>query len=164
MKRRKVLIGFLIVLVLVGMWMKRPRTVYEIVEKEIALEDEIMPAQLCTIMNMPWEEGETLRRAEIEDKGDFEKVISVLKGTEVSRSSFRMRDTITYKKGTDCYDLRFYLSEWYPASKEITFLTDGKVYYGNWVYEIKGDDPEKVTDLLEELLQGYERATKEVQV
>lgn len=156
-KKKKILIGMLVILILVGIWVKRPRMVYEIVEKEIALEDENMPAQLCMITNLPWEEDADLRRAEIEDKEEFGKVIVALRGTEVSVSSFRMRDVVTYKKGTDCYDLRFYLSEWYPATKEITFLTDGKVYYGNWVYEIRGDDPERITEVLEELLQKYEK-------
>lgn len=155
-EKKKILIGLLVLLVLVGMWMKRSRTVYEIVEKEIALEDEIMPAQFCMITNLPWEEDAAMRRAEIEDKEDFGKVIAALRETEVSLSSFRMRDIVTYKKGTDCYDLRFYLSEWYPATKEIAFLTDGKVYYGNWVYEMKGENTERVTELLEELLQKYE--------
>ena len=155
-KKKKILIGILVVLILAGMWMKKPRTVYEIVKKEIALEDESMPAQLCTIINLPWEEDAAMRRAEIVAKEDFGKVIAALRGTEVSVSSFRMRDVVTYKKGTDCYELRFYLSEWYPATKEICFLTDGKVYYGNWVYKIKGDHPEKMTGLLEELLREYE--------
>ena len=133
-------------LILFGLWLFRVQMLMDVANLDMET------ANIGTIIVV--DDGHH-RRAEFEDKKVIEELFEMLENTEVRFDGW-WTDVIRYDAAEKLYHLEFYDEKWLPSSELFYFCTNGNVYYGNFLYKMQGEDMQKCTDILEELLQEYE--------
>lgn len=144
--KKKGLIGILVVLLLAGLWVKRPRTIEDVTG--ISVEE----IESYRIVNLPWEEDSELREGLVTEPADMEQMAALLRESKIIWKPWFTDGKVLYE-GEDKYSVGMMCENggWFDL------VSTGKVYVGDHVYKMKTADAKQAAELLEELLQKYER-------
>ena len=143
--KKKGLIGILVVLLLVGLWVKRPRTIEDVTGIPV---EEI---EFYLIVNLPWEEDPEMREGQVMEPADMEQMAALLRESKMIWKPWFTDEKVLYE-GEDEYKVGMMCENggWFDL------VSTGKVYVGDHVYKMKKADAKQAAELLEELLQKYE--------